>query len=81
MPRLKLLFRSHLFSSHIGCYANVLPRCDHRLIDTCGHVISDMWLWLPAGGVAIECRFNLARVVIGAFQIQNIIAYIQLVCE
>ncbi len=43
-------------------------------------------LWLacgaaqPAGGVAIERRFNLARVVMGAFQIQNKIAYIQLVC-
>ena len=34
----------------------------------------------PAGGVAIERRFNLARVVMGAFQIQNKIAYIQLVC-
>ena len=33
-----------------------------------------------AGGVAIERRFNLARVVIDAFQIQNIIAYVQLVC-
>jgi hypothetical protein len=32
-----------------------------------------------AGGVAIERRFNLARVVIGAFQIQNTITYIQLV--
>lgn len=40
----------------------------------------DLWLWLPAGGVAIERRFNLARVVISAFQIQNMVAYILFVC-
>jgi hypothetical protein len=34
----------------------------------------------PAGGVAIERRFNLARVGIDALQIQNIIAYILLEC-
>jgi hypothetical protein len=34
----------------------------------------------PAGGVAIGRRFNLAGVVIGAIQIQNVNAHILHVC-